>query len=490
MASGSASCSDVEAADAAKSVFRNSLHELLFIAVVTSAQLITQANLGLTILPILTIARGLGVPDSDPGAQSWFIASYSCTVGAFVLITGRLGDLYGRRTLFLIGWAWLTVFTLASSFAKSAVVFDILRALAGIGPSILMPNAAALLAGAWPGAGKHDASRKALAFVVFGAIAPAGYVGGGAWGAAIVERGARWEWIFWSLTIATAALGAASAFLVPVALDTRHPGGFDFLGSVVGVAGLVLVFVSINGGPQFGWSTPYVPVLLVVGVLLLALFPTIERRAAHPILPMTIFASPVLVAVVISLGLGWMSFGMFQYYNPHFLMHLRHVSGLMTSLQLLPCALIGIVAAALAVYALPRVPAYIIFGASMFSFFIGQLLLSLTPVEQTYWAMTFPTTLLIGFGPDLSFATASLIASDKLPPEEQGVAGSFINTVVNYSVAMGLALAGNVESRVNGGGRDVLAGYRGAFYLGIGLAVMGMVMTAVFHKGMGRVGAH
>jgi hypothetical protein len=102
--------------------------------------------------------------------------------------------------------------------------------------------------------------------------------------------------------------------------------------------------------------------------------------------------------------------------------------------------------------------------------------------------MTFPTTILISFGPDLSFACASLIASDKLKPEHQGVAGSFVNTVVNYSVALGLAIAGNVESAAKGvgdGEEDVLRGYRAAWWLGAALAALGMVMTVVFAKGMG-----
>jgi MFS family permease len=224
----------------------------------------------------------------------------------------------------------------------------------------------------------------------------------------------------------------------------------------------------------------------VLGLLALALFCYIENKVPDPILPMHIFHSPTFVAVAISLCAGWMSFGMFTYYNPHFLMEFRHITPLHVSLQMLPCALIGFVAAITAVVLLPLVPGYVIFGASMVCFFIGQTLLAFTPVEQTYWAMTFPTCVIVCFGPDLSFACASLIASDNLKPEEQGVAGSFINTVVNYSLALGLALAGNIEVCVNDGGRDKLAGFRGAYYLGMGLGALEMVFTAVFWKGMAK----
>jgi MFS family permease len=407
--------------------------------------------------------------------------------------------------MFLIGWSWLVIFNVAAGFARNHIVFDVLRALSGIGPSIMMPNAAALLAGAWPdSSSKHDQSRKMLAFCIFGAIAPGGFILGAAWGSALVHTGLQWRWIYWSMAIVCAALAVAASVVIPntQGLNGKGEGTVDYLGSVVGVAGLVLVFVSLkyvpcfaftahlliinSGGPSFGWSAPQSPVLLVVGLLALGLFCYIENKIAHPILPMTIFQSPTFIAVAISLCAGWMSFGMFQYYNPHFLMEFRHLTPIHVSLQMLPCALIGVVAAIVAVVLLPLVPGYVIFGASMLCFFAGQTMLAFTPVEQTYWAMTFPTCIIICFGPDLSFACASLIASDNLKPEEQGVAGSFINTIVNYSIALGLALAGNIEFNVNDGGRDKLAGFRGAYYLGMGLGALGIFFTAVFWKGMAK----
>lgn len=83
----------------------------------------------------------------------------------------------------------------------------------------------------------------------------------------------------------------------------------------------------------------------------------------------------------------------------------------------------------------------------------------LTPPEQAYWATTFPTTIIVCFSPDLAFASASLIAADSVPYGLQGVAGSFINTVVNCSIAIGLAFAGAIEVGVNNSGEDPLKGF-------------------------------
>ncbi|THH20802.1 hypothetical protein EW146_g632 [Bondarzewia mesenterica] len=465
--------------------FKSRAHEALFIFIVIISQLITQANLGNTIVPIAQISRGLNLPPDNANQQSW------CTVGAFVLITRRLGDLYGRKTFIILGWIWLAIFKIVTGFAPNAVVYDVFRALSGIGPYILMPNSSALLGMAWPNPNSFiQRQRKTLAFALFGAIAPMGYVVGAVWGALFGQLGVRWGWIYWSMAIFSVFMAVASWLVIPSDLNKKSDGTVDYLGSFLGVGALVLIFVSINGAIMFGWDSTKTIVLLVVGVLFLALFVFIELKVPFPILPMRVFRSPTFVAISISLCLGWMSFGMYQYYLPHFLMRFRDLSELHVGYQFLPIVVVGPVAASIAVFGLTRLPPVIIFGASMFCFMVGQLLLALTPPHQTYWAMTFPTIIIICFGPDLSFACASLIASDALSHEEQGVAGSFINTVVNFSIALGLAIAGNVESAVNDGGNDILKGYRAAWWCGCAFAGTGLVMTIIFSKEMNKRHEH
>ena len=145
----------------------------------------------------------------------------------------------------MFGWVWLAIWSLACGFASGEVSFNIFRGLAGIGPSILMPNAAALLAAGW---GPSERWKKNAAFVAFGAVAPAGFVLGGGWSSGIVEGGVRWEWIFWSVAIVAASHAVASWAVIPErgGMNVRREGGIDYLGSVIGVAGLVLVFVAMK----------------------------------------------------------------------------------------------------------------------------------------------------------------------------------------------------------------------------------------------------
>ncbi|KAL8644877.1 MAG: hypothetical protein Q9210_007025 [Variospora velana] len=112
-------------------------------------------------------------------------------------------------------------------------------------------------------------------------------------------------------------------------------------------------------------------------------------------------------------------------------------------------------------------------GYPSFSFLIGHVLMSFANHSDVYWAFHFPACILVVVGgPDLSFASSSIIISNAVLPEEQGVAGSFISTVVQYSLAIGLGIAATVETHVNKGGQDLILGYRGAWWLRIGFAAV------------------
>lgn len=118
------------------------------------------------------------------------------------------------------------------------------------------------------------------------------------------------------------------------------------------------------------------------------------------------------------------------------------------------------------------------------SFFsIGTIIIMTAPVHQIYWAQTFVCASVIPWGMDMSFPAATLILSNSVKKEHQGIAASLVNTVVNYSISLGLGFAGTVEVNVNRGGgnkEDLLRGYRGAWYVGCGLAGLGLVISTVF----------
>ncbi|CAN8097597.1 unnamed protein product [Discula destructiva] len=116
-------------------------------------------------------------------------------------------------------------------------------------------------------------------------------------------------------------------------------------------------------------------------------------------------------------------------------------------------------------------------------FLIGVVLSTTTPVDHIYWGQTFVSILVTPFGMDMSFSAATLIVSDAVKNEHQGIAASLVATVVNYAISLGVGFAGTVEVHVDNGGQteqDLLRGYRGALYLGIGLAGLGLLICLAF----------
>lgn len=454
------------------------IHEAAFVATVSCAQLMTQAALGQAIASLHIIGESFGTQNN--GQLSWFAAGYSLTVGTFILITGRLGDMYGHKKLFMAGFAWFSVWSMLaglSVFSSSQIFFDICRALQGIGPATVLPNGLALLGTTYP-AGR----RKDMVFSIFGATAPSGFLIGALF-SSIFAQYAWWPWSYWSMAIACFSIVLISYFVIPTTLrDTNEPKKrhhFDFPGSVAGISGLVMINFAWNQGPIVGWGEPYVYILLILGIFFLAAFIVIERRVIQPILPPDMLNEEAGFTLACIAG-GWSSFGIWVYYVWQFMEVLRSSSPLSATAQYVPIGISGCCAAVTTGFLLSRVRSSYIMFASMTAFTVGTILVATTPVGQTYWAQMFVAIIIMPWGMDMSFPAATVILSNNAPKEYQGIAASLVNTVVNYSISIGLGIAGTVESRVNQGGGEILKGYRSAWYTGIGLSSIGIVASTLF----------
>jgi MFS family permease len=452
------------------------------------AQFMTQAALGQVIAPLHIIGNSLAI--TSPGQLSWVVAAYSLTVGTFILIAGRLGDLYGHKRFFIAGFLWFGFWSLVAGFsvyvqsggANGAVFFDICRASQGIGPAFLLPNAIAIL-GRTYGPGR----RKEMAFSLFGGMAPSGFLVGATFSSLLAEL-AWWPWAFWIMGIACGLLAVAGYFAIPHSpppvCNTEEGittwSRVDGWGSITGVTALVLINFAWNQGPVVGWTTPYTYILLIIGFLFLFLFAFIESRATFPLIPHTAFS--IDTAFVLGcIAAGWSSFGIWVFYLWSFYEELRHSSPLLSCAFFAPASISGLAAALTTGVILHKVPASFVMLMSMLAFLTGSILLATTPIHQIYWAQSFVSIVVMPWGMDMSFPAATILLSNKMRREEQGVAASLVSTVVNYSISIGLGLAGTIDSRVGGEGEEgLLRGYRAAWYLGIGLAGLGVLTALAF----------
>ncbi|KAL2833703.1 major facilitator superfamily-domain-containing protein [Aspergillus cavernicola] len=460
--------------------------ETTFIITVCMSQFITQANVGICLSPLDIIGADFGLVNQQ-GKLSWFLAGYSLTVGTFILVFGRCGDLFGYHRMFIIGFLWLALWSLIAGLSvySNYILFIFARVLQGLGPAMLLPNGLAIL-----GATYAPGRKKDMVFALFGAMAPNGAIIGAVF-AALFSQLAWWPWTYWSMAIVSVVF-AGVGFLVIEPIrhernDDKESGegvwvALDVPGAVAGITGLVLVNIAWNQAPTVSWGEPYVIVLLIVGVLFLGAFFVIEFRfAKHPLIPFHAFSTDVSF-VLACIATGWGCFGTWIFYSWRFLLDIRGVTPLLASAQFAPPGVSGLVAAFVTGYLMSRIRPAWIMCMSLSAFTLGTVLITIAPVDQTYWALTFVSLVVIPWGMDMSFPAATLILSNAVPREHQGLAASLVTTVVNYSISLSLGFAGTIESQITSGEtkEERLKGYRGALYFAIGLGGLGMGVSAVY----------
>ncbi|SPO22190.1 related to aminotriazole resistance protein [Ustilago trichophora] len=513
----------VERASTSKPLYSaGTLGKIRQIAAVTflcMAMLLTQSALAQTIIPISSIARTFNVLDSADaeGQQSWFAAAFSLTVGTFVLPAGRIGDIVGHKPVVIIGYGLLSFWSLLSGlshYTRSYIFFDVCRAMQGIGCAVLLPNSLAILGRVFaPGTyAKH------LTFSFFAATAPNGFLIGALFITLMSNNSSMgWWWGFYVMAIITALLAVACVWVLPNEQEMRavsaswnldakstdnkpaseEPNSdaaslapsqqiaesndplwkrLDLFGTITGVIGLVLFNFAFNQALVVGWSTIYVYVLLIVGVIFIVVFIYGEGKALYPLLPTSVFHLSGSL-ILISLACGWAAFGIWVFFTNLTNQVIREYSPLFSLLTFVPAGVAGVIAAFSSAQILGRTSPPFVMLLSLLAFCIGICIAGNAPISVP--SLPYISSGIMPFGMDMSFPAASIILSDFLPPHQQGTASSIVNTIVNYSIALGLGFAGVVETHVNDGGRDALKGYRGAYYMGMGFAGAGVALALV-----------
>ncbi|KAJ5957801.1 aminotriazole resistance protein [Penicillium viridicatum] len=299
--------------------------EVFFTSTLLICQILAQAGMGHGLAVLDMIGDQFHVTSN--GELPWYMASFSLTTGTFIPVAGRLGNVYGSKPIIVGGLVTYAVWSFvagASYFLRTSdKLFIVARALQGIGASLVLPNAVAILGRTYP-----ISKRKAMVFSLFDAFA----------------LGA---WVYFAMGFACLLLGAAAVFTTP-STPTKfkdNDGGLDWPGFILGVTGLVLVNVAWDQGPTVGWETPYVYIVLIIGFLALVAFVAMKKRAARPLVPINALNWHI-VFVLGAIFMGWSSFGIWLYYLRQFLEKLRNVSPLLATAQNCPSAVSGFVASA------------------------------------------------------------------------------------------------------------------------------------------------
>ncbi|KAL1882478.1 hypothetical protein Plec18167_002894 [Paecilomyces lecythidis] len=420
----------------------------------------------------IKLGEALGVTQAQ---ATWIGASYALTQGTFVLISGRLGAVYGHKNLLLIGGAWLAVCTLACGFSSNFYAFTAMRALSGVGGAFILPNAVAMITITNPPGRMRNLS---LAF--FGASAPVGgYIGAILLG--VFLQVTEWKWLFIFIAALAAATFLPLCGILPKEVPVDRDGKIDWVGAGLGTCALILFNFVWNQAPSVGWSTGYEIALLVLSVFLFASFIIWEKRfTSHPIMPLDIFKAPSFSALILVVLLNYMAVGTLIWYQILWLEEAWNWSPLHFAVGWTPFLIFGTGAAGLAAWLIPRLAAQWILAIGTITILVSNLLMATMPPRQTYWAQVFPSVILFAFCPDLVYTAAQIIASNAVNRHQQGVAGSLIGTLNLYGNSLGLGFAATVETEIARRTQSSIMGYRAALYFGAGISVIALVLDLLF----------
>jgi EmrB/QacA subfamily drug resistance transporter len=410
---------------------------------------------------------------------AWVVNAYLLTFGGFLLLGGRLGDLFGHRRLFLIGIAIFTVASLACGLANSQEFLIIARAAQGVGGAIVSVVVLSLLMIMFTEPGERAKAMGIVGFVLSGGGAVGVLLGG------VITEIAAWNWIFLvNIPIGIAVFVWCLRLLPP---DQRMPGTerrLDLAGAITVTAAIMIAVYAIVNGNEEGWTSAQTLGMLGAAAVLFAAFIVIEARATAPLVPLRLFKRRnISTANVIGLLMPGAMFGWF-FLSALYMQLVLGYSSLEVGLAFLPGTIIwGIASIAVSDRLVMRfgfkVPLLLGLGA----FMIGLLLLARAPVDGNYLIDILPSTIFFGIGGGITFNPLLLAAMGDATPMEAGLASGVVNTSFMFGGALGLAvLASAAAARTDdllASGESQAAALTGGYHLAFVIGALFAAAAAV-----------
>jgi EmrB/QacA subfamily drug resistance transporter len=410
----------------------------LALPVLAAAQLMVVLDATIVNVALPHIQRALGFSGSG---LEWVVNAYALTFGGLLLLGGRAGDLLGRRKMFIAGLLLFSAASLAGGFATSPAFLLSARAVQGAGGALVAPAALSLITTTFP-----EGAERTRAFGVYAAMSVAGgaigLIGGG-----VLTTYASWRWVlFVNVPIGAAVALAASRVL---AETPRRRGRFDLPGALTGTAGitaLVYGLISAATSPNgvSHWGDAKVIASLAAAVALLAAFVIIETRSPQALLPLRLLRDRNRTGAYLSYaGVGIFIFGMF-FFLTVFMQTVWGYSAIKTGVAYLPFTAALFIGAGTVTQLVPRIGARPLLLAGSALSTGGLYWLSRISEHATYANAVLGPTMIIGAGAALLFVTLSLVALNRVPEADSGVASSLLNTGQQLGGSIGLAVLGTV----------------------------------------------
>ena len=460
----------------------------LYVLTLGSLMIVLDATIVNVALP--SIKDDLGFSETS---LAWVVNAYLLTYGGFLLLGGRLGDLYGHRRLFLFGIALFTVASLACGLSTTQWMLIGARTVQGLGGAVASAVSLSLMMTLFT-----EPAERAKAMGIFGFVAAGGGSLGVVLGGVLTDL-ISWHWIF----LVNVPIGALVIFLSMRLLPTERAeamsGRLDVAGAVTVTTALIIAVYAIVNGNQNGWTSATTLGLLGASVAALVLFLGIESRVRSPLVPLGLFKNRN-ISVSNIVGVLWAA-AMFAWFflSALYLQLVLGYSPLEVGLSFLPANLImGAFSIGISAKLVMRFGFRKPLATGLLLAAAGLLLFVRAPVDGNFLVDVLPSMILLGFGAGIAFNPVLLAAMSDVEPSESGLASGLVNTSFMMGGALGLAVLASIAAsrssslRLGGAGElsALTGGYHLAFLVGAAFAAAAALIGGTLLREAEPMAAH
>ena len=415
----------------------------------------------------------------------WVVNAYMLTFGGFLLLGGRLGDLFGNRRLFLIGLILFTIASVGCGVATSRTMLIAARAVQGLGGAVVTAVALSLIMSLFT-----ENTERAKAMGIYGFVCSAGGSVGVLLGGFLTTT-LNWHWIF----LVNVPIGGLVYFaclrMLPHQPGTASGTKLDVAGAVTVTSSLMLAVYAIVNGHEIGWRSTQTVATLSAAVALLIAFLVIEARVKAPLMPLALFKLRNVATANIA-GVLWAA-AMFAWFfiSALYLQLVLGYNAMQVGLSFLPANIImaafslGLSAKIVVRFGIRGPLAFGLLCAAL-----GLALFARAPIDGSFWVDVFPGMTLLGIGAGIAFNPLLLGAMSDVSPSESGLASGVVNTAFMMGGALGLAVlasiaASSTDSQLAAGASaqaSLNGGYQLAFIVGAACAATAGILGGAFMR--------
>ncbi len=366
----------------------------------------------------------------------WIVTAYALTFAALLITGGKLGDMFGRRKMFIVGLVVFTLASLACGLAPSAGFLIGARAVQGIGAALMNPATLSIITATFP------PKERGQAIGIWAGVSALALAIGPLLGGLIVDN-INWHWIFY-VNVPVGVVGiVVSYFFIKESRDTSHEQSIDLPGLVTSGASLLALSYALIEGNNHGWTSPEILGLFAGAAVLLAAFILLEMRQRLPMLDLSLFkigsfVGANLVAMLVSLGM----FGVF-FYISLYVQNILGYSPTKAGAIFLPMTILIIVVAPIAGKLSDRIGSRWLMGAGMGILGVSLLLYQRIGLHTGFWSL-LPQLLLGGIGMALTMSPMTSAAMGSVPIDKAGVGSGVLNSFRQVGGSLGIALMGAI----------------------------------------------